>query len=100
MNTELANINKCFGANKLNVIIKETNCVFLHSRYKFRAYNKLLLMHDTDEIIQISEFKYLGITIDGTLNFSAHINKLKSNINQCTGLLWRVRNSIPYELAK
>ena len=34
------------------------------------------------------------------MNFGPHVTKLKSKINQRTGLLWRVRNSIPISLAK
>ena len=57
-------------------------------------------MHGNDEVVQAKEFKYLGVIIDETLNFAAHNNKLKAKINQRTGLLWRIRNSIPFELAR
>ncbi len=67
--------------------------------YKFKD-DKLLLMHGLEEIIQVSEFKYLGVIIDETLSFAPHINKLKSKVNQRTGLMWCIRHSIPLEPAK
>ena len=100
MNIELANISNWFGTNKPSVNLKKTNCMLICSGYTFQEDNKLLLMHKSEEIIQVNEFKYLGVIIDETLNFNVHVNKSKSKVNPRTGLLWRIRNSIPFELAK
>ena len=54
-----------------------------------------------DEIIkQVSETKFLGITIDNKLSWDTHINKLSKKVSCATGILNRIKDNIPSELYK
>ena len=54
-----------------------------------------------DEIIkQVSETKFLGITIDNKLSWDTHINKLSKKLSCATGILNRIKYKIPSELYK
>ena len=47
------------------------------------------------EIEWISEFKYLGLTITRTLNFTKHIGNIALNISRITGTIVNLRSIIP-----
>ena len=42
-------------------------------------------------LIQCSNFKYLGITIDETLSWVPHLNELKRRLSRVLGILYRLR---------
>ena len=65
----------------------------------YKGNTELLVILNGNEITQVSEFKYLGIYIDGTLNFK-HTEQVIGKISQRSGLLWRVRKCINTELAR
>ena len=48
-----------------------------------------------DEIEWIREFKYLGVTITGNMNFSKHINNLSLKVSQITGTFTCLRTVVP-----
>lgn len=45
---------------------------------------------------QVTEYKYLGIWLDSTLSFSAHIDYLKSKVKSNIGFLYRMWSSFTY----
>ena len=47
------------------------------------------------EIEWISEFKYLGLTITRTLNFTKHIGNIALNVSRITGTIVNLRSIIP-----
>ena len=47
------------------------------------------------EIEWITEFKYLGLTITNTLNFTKHINNMALNISRITGSIVNLRSMLP-----
>ena len=42
----------------------------------------------------VTEFKYLGVVLDGGLSYSAHIKYLLSKVGKRIGMLGRVRNQL------
>ena len=47
------------------------------------------------EIEWITEFKYLGLTITRTLNFTKHISNVALNVSRITGTMVNLRTIIP-----
>ena len=84
--------------NKLHVNMEK--CYFIH----FKPCNKkiqLLQNLNGDEIVkQVSETKFLGITIDNKSSWDTHINELSKNLSCATGILNRIKDNIPSELHK
>ena len=52
------------------------------------------------EIKEVSETKFLGVTIDNQLSWQPHISALTKKLKCCTGQLNRIINNIPKELYK
>ncbi len=74
--------------------------MLFHSKMKFCDRNELLLMLNNREVSQVTNFKYLGVTIDQHLDFKCHINKICGKVSQRIGLLWRIRGCISQDLAR
>ena len=61
-----------------------------------RPTNNLpVIMFRGNEIEWISEFKYLGLTITSTLNFSKHIGNIALNVSRVTGSIVNLRSIVP-----
>ncbi len=99
LNMELAQLSRWFSVNKLSINIGKTRSMLFRSKHKYKHNTELLIMHEQEEVIQVKEFKYLGMMVDEYLDFTPHVNRVCSKVNQRTGLLWRVRNCIGKELA-
>ena len=57
--------------------------------------NLPVMLFGGKEIEWISEFKYLGITITNTLNFTRHISNIALNISRITGSIVNLRSMLP-----
>ena len=100
LNQELNNLSNWFAANKLSINISKTCSVLFRSRHKFHAENELLIIHESQEVQQVSHFKYLGVILDQHLDFKSHVDYIRGKVSQRTGLMWRIRNCISTQLAK
>ena len=50
-------------------------------------------------ILKVENFKYLGFTIDSNLNWSDHIEAVKTKLSKTIGILYKTRyflNQIPF----
>ena len=99
LNAELANMSRCFDANKLALNIVKTKIV--HFRYPRNLSKNVSLnvSHNDVEIENIKVFKYLGVYVDQHLSFEDHISRACSKVSSRTGLLWRIRCLISKDLA-
>ena len=80
-------------------------CCFIHFKpgntYRENTVTAEFDVKIEDEIIkQVSETKFLGITIDNKLSWDTHINKLSKKLSCATGILNRIKDNIPSELYK
>ena len=87
--------------NKLHINIEK--CCFIHFKPS-NMENAVTAEFDVkigDEIIkQVSETKFLGITIDNKLSWDTHINNLSKKLSCATGILNRIKYNLPSELHK
>ena len=60
--------------------------------------NLPVMLFDGKEIEWVSEFKYLGLTITRTLNFSKHISNVALNISRITGSFINLRSLLPVQI--
>ncbi len=90
MSLELQLVDRWFGANRLCVNISKTNSILIRNPRKYRDNNKLLIMLENKEVVQVDHCKYLGIIIDECLTWEKHIDRVISKVRQRTGLLWRI----------
>ena len=101
-NSILDAVCKYTQANKLH-INKEKTCFmhFLPKGLKMdNTADKIPLSLNGNEIEEVSETKFLGITIDNQLSWESHLNILHKKLKCCTGQLNRIIDLIPKELHK
>ena len=89
-------------ANKLHINLDKTCFMYFHPKnYKVNenAERPAIVLNGT-EIKEVSETKFLGVTIDDKLSWEPHISALTKKLKCCTGQLNRIINHIPKELYK
>ena len=85
-------------SNKLHINFKK--CCFMHFRPKqttndgLEVDNELLLINGV-EINEVNETKFLGVTLDNKLCWVPHIKHLTKKLKCKTGLLNRIKDSVP-----
>ena len=101
-NSILSCVSNYTRANKLHINLEKT--CFMHFQPK-----STIPMTDTDnsiltlsgnEVEEVSETKFLGVTIDNQLSWVAHLKNLTKKLKCCSGQLNRISNLIPEELHK
>ena len=100
-NEILRKVNDYMHVNKLHINMEK--CCFIHFKpgNKENAVTAEFDVKIGDKIIkQVSETKFLGITIDNKLSWDTHINKLSKKLSCATGILNRIKDNIPSELHK
>ena len=60
--------------------------------------NLPVMLFGGKEIEWISEFKYLGLTITNTLNFTRHISNIALKISRITGSIVNLRSMLPTQM--
>ena len=101
-NTILDSVSKYTTANKLHINLDKT--CFMHFRPKHSILNPVaenaVLKLDGNEVEEVSETKFLGVTIDNNLSWEVHLNNLNKKLKCCAGQINRISNYIPKELNK
>jgi hypothetical protein len=109
-NIVLKIVNNYMLCNKLH-INKKKCCYMYFSPSRNKNNTDIILDNNTDDvgeslllnnykIKQVSETKFLGVTIDDRLNWGPHIKNLVTKLRSCTGQIYRFKDSIPHELHK
>ena len=93
-------------ANKLH--INYDKCVYMHfspSRWsscaRVREYgSEITVKLNGDELNEVHETKFLGVIIDNELSWLPHIKYLSKKLKCNTGVLNRIKESLPHHLFK
>ena len=92
-------INKLFS--DLTAYLNMSQLVPNSSKSKLMAFKshslpELPKINSYGEAIEwVTEFKYLGITLTGTMSFSKHINNISNKVSQVMGTLLNLLNFVP-----
>lgn len=88
MNEDCALINEWFVNNKLAMNVKKS-CFMLFHHGKKQIHTPINLHVAGSKIDRVNSFKYLGLVLDTSLNWSAHINFIAAKIASIIGALSR-----------
>ena len=96
INDELSKISDWLSANKLSVNANKSKYMIFHfpQRHK-NTLPQLTIKLNGQNITEVSEFNFLGITIDETLSWKPHINKICNKISRSIGTLKRLNKILP-----
>ena len=89
-------------ANKLHINLDKTCYMHLSPGNKHNDSTEQVaeLLLNNDEIVEVSETKFLGVIIDNQLSWKPHIEAIKRKLNCCNGQLNRIKDFVPAELYK
>lgn len=91
LNLDFAAVAEWMDANKLTLNVSKTKSVLFGTPCMLKKSCKLNIKFNSQDIEQVHEFKYLGITLDSELTFESHINILCKKIASKIGVLGKVR---------
>ena len=104
-NSVLADVNEYMLRNQLHINVSK--CCFIHfqpdlSRVKqtcarARPFDReCQLLLNGQKLKKVQSAKFLGVVIDETLTWEAHIDYLTEKLNTCIVMIKRIKSSIPH----
>ena len=98
INSELEKIYDWLSVNKLSLNIKKTKFMLFHNPHEnIESILPVIKLHNS-RIKQVSEFNFLGVTLDEHLNWHCHIDKAAIKISRGIGLLYKLKNILPHNI--
>ena len=92
LNSELDNISKWLKDNKLKLNTDKTRYMLFHSgKTKVWKNTSLQIKIGNTSILKVENYKCLGFTIDSNLNWSDHIEAVKTKLLKTIGILYKTR---------
>jgi hypothetical protein len=94
LNEDLKIVSKWMETNKLTLNVSKTKLMVIGGKQRSRL-NSIELTINKELIDQVDKFKYLGIIINESLDWSDHIDNVQSKVAKRLGLLKRVKHLLP-----
>ena len=81
-------------------IIRKTKCMIFH--YKQRYIENLIPQLKLNEQIieQVTEFNFLGLTIDQHLTWNEHVQKISNKISNSLGIMYKLKRFLPQQVLR
>ena len=95
INNELRKIQEWLNINKLSLNVSKTKYIIFHNHQ--RNIDSLIpdIRINNQAIERVSEFNFLGFTIDEHLSWNAHIKKISNKVAKSIGILNRLKRYMP-----
>ena len=86
VNNELSKLNEWFSINKLSLNVKKTDFMVFGNKH---INETLKIRINNEDIVKVSETKFLGIYIDFRLNWKKHIQNISNKVSKCIAIIYR-----------
>ena len=86
LTSELAKVNDWLVNNSRFIHQGKTECVLFGTGSRLATAN-LSVNIDGKELTRVAEYKYLGVILDESLSWNAHVNYLMSKVSKRIGIL-------------
>ena len=95
INDELSHVHEWLLINKLSVNVRKTKFMIFH--HQQRRIDTLIpdLKLDSEPLEHVSEFNFLGLTLDEHLSWKPRVQKVANKTSRTNGILRRLKNIIP-----
>ena len=100
INEELAKIYDWLCANKLSLNVDKTKYMIIHYKQRNVDYMNLTIKVKGITIERVSDFCFLGLTINENLTWNTHINKINAKISRTIGALTRMKHLLPTDILR
>lgn len=98
-NSWLSKLSEWLQVNKLELNIKKTKYIVFWPRNK--CNDDILVIKFRDEVILRSTcHKFLGVTFEENLNWSSHVDSIKTSIARSIGIINKLKYLLPSRLKK
>ena len=100
INIELTNIQEWLNINKLSLNVRKTKYMICHHYQRNITNISPTLKINCEPIERVTEFNFLGLTIDEHLSWKPHIQKISNKIARTLGIMCRLKNFLPTEILR
>jgi len=98
INTGLEKVNEWLKINKLSINAEKSKYMIFNTRNEQKRNIKIQI---NETIIEsVSNFSFLGITINESLNWNNQVNNVVMNISRINGILNKLKNVLPKQILK
>ena len=100
INKELKNIQIWLKINKLSLNVKKTKFMIFHHRQR-NIENLIPQLNLNEQIIErVTDFDFLGLTIDQHLTWNGHVQKISNKISRSLGIMCKLKRFLPQNILK
>ena len=93
-NVELTKISTWLDANKLSLNVDKTTFMHFKNRYDTRIHNYNGITLNNIPIVKVSSTKFLGVTLDESLNWQRHNTHITNMVSKYSGILFRLKHTL------
>ena len=101
INSELNKIADWLAVNKLSLNVQKTKFMIFHYRQRVLTENDIpCLMINNTLIERVTEFNFLGLTVNEYMNWNSHTQKIANKISRTLGVMNRLKRYLPISAMK
>jgi len=90
LNADLAAITSWLHYSKLTLNVATSKFMIIGSRTKLSQFNDIALDANNDRLKNVTDIKYLGVTISQYLTWHDHMDQIQSKVAKRLGVLKRI----------
>ena len=99
VNIELDKVYRWLCVNRLSLNMKKSKFMIFHSIHKKIPIISLLTINNIG-IDKVTDFDFLGLTLNENMKWHSHINKLSTKISRAIGVIYKLRQYLPISILK
>ena len=96
---DLGLLGEYFQTNLLSMNLSKTKYMLIRSPRKQLPARQPIIFNG-HQIEEVTQYPFLGLTLDNTMSWSAQINLLKKKLAPICGLLWKLSSFLPISCLK
>ena len=100
INLELGNIQEWLNINKLSLNVQKTKFMIFHNYQRDISLFIPEIKINGQLVERVTEFNFLGLTIDEHLNWKSHIQKVSNKVSRSIGVLNRLKKFLPITILR
>ena len=100
INAELRNIQEWLNIDKLSPNVSKTKYMIFHHHQRNIKTITPTLKINCEPVETVTEFNFLGLTIDENLSWKPHIQKISNKIARTLGIMCRLKNFLPTDILR
>ena len=101
INLELNKIADWLAVNKLSLNVQKTKLMIFHYRQRISTENGIPRLMINNAIIErVTEFNFLGLTVNEYMNWNSHTHKIANKISRTLGVMNRLKRYLPFSAMK